>query len=494
MYSEFVNNNDLIIKQADKNAGICIMRRIDYNEEVLKQLNNENIYRPSTVIEYDLSTCNYLDKVNYYDKLYPALNLKYFCTNNFSPCKFYILPKVHKPFFNFPTGRPISSTKNSINQGISMLIDTILRPLIPKLADVVIDSSHFMLLLNNVILDRDKKYVLLVADINSMYTELPIDICKEQCISLFQTLDNKNNTLNITPTQLKLLLSLSLDYSYVQFNNQIYFQHKGIQMGNCSSVTIANITACAELKSIWAKEIIFKARFIDDIFCIVDITNICNVDEWVTSTFNHKFLKFDVNFDTTNINFLDLWITIKNNYISTTTYKKPMNKHQFLHYSSNHPRFMLNNLPFACGLRMIKNNSENTLAMTSIMQMFYEFSKRGYPDDLLNYHFQKLCNMDRFILLTPKSNLVISHLRMNNPQILITYNIINDDAKIVTSNKNYTFIALPYYNIHKYKSTVLNYIKKCLCNYSESHVKDFNIKIGYYIPDSLEKFTRNLEK
>lgn len=489
----FVIENDVIIKQADKNAGICIMRRKDYNDEVYRQLDNESIYRPTTRSDYHFKTLDFFDKVKYYDKFFPNVNLKSFVNfENFSPCNFYILPKIHKEFVNFPIGRPISSTKFSINQGISMLLDKILQPIIPLLPDVIVDTNHLLLLLDNLILNPSKQYILLVADIQSMYTELPINICKNHVTHTYNQYLQQNSGFTIP--QLTKLLNLSLDYSFIEFNNQLFIQHRGIQMGNCSSVNIANITACQELNKLWRDEIIFKSRYIDDIFCIIDTTNISNIKEWVDNTFNHNFLKFDITFDTQKVNYLDLTIILNNNEISTSCYSKPMNKHKFVHYKSNHPRHMLNNLPYACGLRMINIHSDNTLAISSISNIFDDFCNRGYPIDILNKQFDKLLKINRKCLLKPKSILLKSHLHFNNPDILGKYGIDFIPNGQESYTNPHTFITFPFYRVPNLRNTILTYFNDKLNNYfgHKNYNNDIKIQLGFFIPDSLQRINRTL--
>lgn len=93
-------------------------------------------------------------------------------------------------------------------------------------------------------------------------------------------------------------------------------------MGNSSSVTVANITASKELLPIWNNNFIFKARFIDDIFSIIDVTEIQDIPFWITNTFSHSFLKFDVMYDKKQVNFLDLCISLQDNILSTSCYEQ----------------------------------------------------------------------------------------------------------------------------------------------------------------------------
>jgi len=123
----FQRTNDFIIKPADKNAGICIMRKEDYNNEVYNILDDLNTYVPIGEYQYFEAVDKFKHDVKNSLRIMPKdFDLLSLIPKNFKPCKFYILPKIHKKFNIFPKGRPISSTINAINQGISQLIDLFL--------------------------------------------------------------------------------------------------------------------------------------------------------------------------------------------------------------------------------------------------------------------------------------------------------------------------------------------------------------------------------
>jgi hypothetical protein len=331
-----------------------------------------------------------------------------------------------------------------------------------------------------------------------MYTELPLKICKEHCLNIYAEYCHVFPTAKniIPPALLKNLLNLSLDYSFIHYLKDLFFQFNGIQMGNSSSVTIANITACKELEQIWNDEnIIFKVRFVDDIFCIVDVTNVKDIAGYAKSIFHHHFLKFDVIYNENHINFLDICIHIENNVISTSSYKKPMNKHQFVHFKSNHPKHMLNNLPYSCGIRIIKNNSDIIQTQEGLKNLMYEFQNRGYPTELLSSQYNKLCNIKRDDLLKPKSRLLINHLLHNNPNILVKYNINVNLCHNVMHEQNITFIAFPFYKIPSFNVKMKRYFHEKLKAYFKNTYNDnlFNIQLGYFLPDSLHKITRMLD-
>ncbi|CAL8084913.1 unnamed protein product [Orchesella dallaii] len=490
----FVIRHKLTIKESDKNAGICVMKTTDYNAEIIRQLSDETIYRPSTNSEYLMKMEEFTDKVRYLSNwLFKDLKIKRIMPINHSPAKFYILPKIHKKFVSFPVGRPISSTKKSINKGIAMLLDTALQVLSFHIPDLLIDSPHLLLLLEHLELDPNRKYILVTADISAMYLELPIHICKQNCIKFFRENANKINfPFPINEAQLKILLDLCLDYSFLEFENNIHFQHKGIQMGNSASVSIANITAAVELENLKSEFVKFLRRFIDDIFMIVDITDLeTSIPEWLDSFFKHNFLKFTYEYSERQISFLDLNINLdENNKISTSIYRKPMSKHEFLHFSSNHPKHLLKSLPYSSGLRVIRSCSDNETKNKELELLMSKFSLRGYPNTILKPIKQRLDSIIRSDILIPKSKLLIHHLSLHNPEILSHYN--RTTPNLITPS-NGVYIVFPFCNnIHgmgKLTKTMFlqeliyrnhNTLRKCIL--------DLNVNIAFSIPNSINRF------
>jgi len=115
----------------------------------------------------------------------------------------------------------------------------------------------------------------------SLYTNLKVNKCIDLCTEAFSDYKHLiSYPFELSENNVKTLMQWSLMYSYLEFNNQMYYQHKGIQMGNNASVSIANITVSKELRSIFSgkNEIFFHPRFIDDIFMIIDGTNINDIN------------------------------------------------------------------------------------------------------------------------------------------------------------------------------------------------------------------------
>lgn len=55
----------------------------------------------------------------------------------------------------------------------------------------------------------------------------------------------------------------------------------------------------------------FKGRFIDDLLCIVDVTDFdVEIEEWLVNPFQHCFFKFTYEFSFESINFLDFKLVL----------------------------------------------------------------------------------------------------------------------------------------------------------------------------------------
>lgn len=69
---------------------------------------------------------------------------------------------------------------------------------------------------------------MVVADIQNMYTELPVSICRKRCSEIYNEYLHKtsSDSYKVTIPQLNQLLNISLDYSFVEFDNNLYFQYK----------------------------------------------------------------------------------------------------------------------------------------------------------------------------------------------------------------------------------------------------------------------------
>ena len=120
---ELYNNNDIVIKPADKGGSIVIMNTSDYILEANRQLNNNDHYERLTedpTHKFNTHINNLINqawRLNIIDE-HTYNNLQ---TKNPRIPTFYLLPKIHKK--NNP-GRPIVNGIGSVTEKISAYVDT----------------------------------------------------------------------------------------------------------------------------------------------------------------------------------------------------------------------------------------------------------------------------------------------------------------------------------------------------------------------------------
>ena len=149
----------------------------------------------------------------------------------------------------------------------------------------------------------------------------------------------------------------------------------------------------------------FYCRFIDDIFFIWNGT-VIQLQEFIKKLNNrHPTIKFDFKFSKTNIEFLDTTVhkNKEQNKLLTTVYCKPTDRRNFLHYTSAHPRSLIKSIPYSQALRLKKICAETSKLSKNLQVLKESFINRGFKEKFLDTEFQRLSEIERDALLTPKS-------------------------------------------------------------------------------------------
>lgn len=398
------DNRDIIIAQADKGGGVCIVNTVDYISEGTRQLNDTKYYKkldhdPTSKFQDTINTkLKYLLKHEQIDKAI----FKYLIQENPRPGQFYMLMKTHKP--NHP-GRPIISGIGTNTEYISEFIDEQIKSTALRAPSYIKDSSHFLNLVNNIQIDCNSNRALLVTmDVVSLYTNIPHDE------GIQAILDNVDDTdLTISKNVLNIFMHLALELNNFTFMNNHYLQIHGAAMGSRFSPSYANIYMMALeerlLNSVPDKPLFYK-RFLDDIFIIwnkgedklIEFINFAN-------NFNPN-IKFTYKYSDTEIDFLDIKLKITGNSLKTTLYRKPTDRRQFLHYNSCHPTNNKKGIPYGQMLRLRRLCSEDADFEDKARTLGEVFINRGYPLPLINNSISKSQMVPRSesLLQKPKRN------------------------------------------------------------------------------------------
>ena len=148
----------------------------------------------------------------------------------------------------------------------------------------------------------------------------------------------------------------------------------------------------------YTKQPFLWKRFIDDVFIIWTY----GPDERFVTYLNsvHDTIKFTCEHSFTNVDFLDVTIQIsEKNNLETTLFCKPTDTHNYLLYSSEHPRHLLNGIPYSQLLRVRRICSDPSEFKRNAMMLCSHFVRRSYPKHFVLVAYEKSLALDRDELL-----------------------------------------------------------------------------------------------
>ena len=427
-------NNDIVIKKADKSSSIVVMNKDDYIAEALRQLSDEKFYR-ETNSDYTKVFNDHVNELLDNLKSQEAISEEVFkclVTTNPKTASLYLLPKTHKvkKENEFPPGRPIISANGCPTEKISAFVDENLKGSIPQIASYIKDTTDFIRKIENILVPED--CILVTFDVTSLYTNIPND----QGINAVHNFLKKHKPLYASVDTIILLLSEVLTKNNFEFNGKHYLQVGGTAMGTKLAPSYANIfMGELEKKTIEAydKEPLLWVRFIDDIFSIWTHgeNELHKYHEHLNSY--HENIKYTMEYSYDKITFLDTWVKKLKDTLIVELYTKPTDTHNYLHFTSSHPKHIKRAGPYGQFLRVRRNCTLNSDYIKHSLNMKKHYIERGYPTELIENSRLQALNRDRKDLLNPKpkgnksNDNVVPLILTHHPSNYLVRKIISDN-------------------------------------------------------------------
>ena len=389
------NDNNIIIKPADKGGATVIMNKKDYIQEANRQLSNTLHYKKlSEPIHPKISNkvnsiINNLHKHKYLNKK----QVNYLSVpENPRNRELYLTPKIHKDKSkwlnpNMPPGRPIISDCGSDTYNISEYIDSFLAPLATKHSSYVKDTPDFLEKLKNIKIPKDA--FLATIDVDALYTNINNNDGLKTVTQAF-----RNNPDTKRPDkQILDLLKICLENNDFIFNKEWYLQIYGTAMGKKFAPNYANI-----FMAHWEEEALSKCklkplcyfRFLDDIFIIWTHTEKEFWDFFNTLNDHHPTIKLKASLHKQQVDFLDVTVykgkEFQNNKIlDTKVYFKPTDAHQLLHKKSFHPKHTFKGIIKSQIIRFKRICNNTNDFEDACGTLFKSLKNRGYSSRFLRY-------------------------------------------------------------------------------------------------------------
>ncbi|XP_072020421.1 uncharacterized protein [Amphiura filiformis] len=399
------NNRSIVIKEADKGSAVVIQDRESYVHECLRQLSNSDHYQQldhDPTPEFEKRVCKGLNKALEVDLIdhdhKVALTPK-----RPKPGRFYTLPKIHKHFDSIPVGRPIVSANGSVTEKVSLFIDHHLKPHVSTLPSYVQDDMDFLRKLKAVNAHGPlaPNTILCTMDVSALYTNIPANEGIDACRSFLEP--------TYSPDQLDAfcdLMEIVLTCNNFTFDSTNYKQIFGTSMGTKMAPSMACLFMGRleeRLLSSISKKPLMWMRYIDDIFFLwthgpdelQHFVNFCN-------SF-HPTIKFTSESSTKEIPFLDVLVSIRDDTLHTDLYSKPTDSHQFLHWTSCHPKHTKSSLPYSLAFRLNRICSSPETLQKRKVELECFLKARGYPGSVINRQINKALEIPRSDALEPKT-------------------------------------------------------------------------------------------
>ncbi len=421
--NELSNNDNIVLKPADKSGNFIIMDKAFYRDKLVlnDHLNTEN-YKKVDQNE-DLNVIKNLNSLlKQYEKDLTKKEVDYIKNFQWKTSNFYILPKIHKcdaiiqeiatsdrnyiemSAPNNLKGRPIIAGPASPTHRLSQFIDTLLKPIVPTISSYVKDDWDF---LGKIPKQFDNQTSLYSYDVVSLYTSIPHNLGIEAI--KFWT-DKRKDLIPPRFSQRFILDSVKfiLQNNNFLFDNVLYQQVSGTAMGTkfappyaCLTIGFLEETVLYPkiLKNYFNDQICSYIkesyiRYMDDCFIalpqdidpVLFLNALNNLHESIRFTMDKGTIKSS-NIET--LNFLDIEIILKEGkFISTDIYYKSTNPHDYLNYNSAHPKHVKDTIPFNLAKRIIIFVTEEDRISERLKELETWLLSCNYPLELIRRSFR----------------------------------------------------------------------------------------------------------
>ena len=319
LIKEFNNNENIIVRKADKSNTFVIMNKEDYNKKMTDLISNPNKFLkinkdPTDTVKKKLNTI--IETINAVGN---NLNITK-RIGHFTPGYLYGNPKIHKNQHD-PPMRPIISQVGTVTYETAKALNDLLKQYIPTKYMISL-TQEFMHTLKS----TANTGILASLDVESLFTNVPVI----ETIEIIINRAYNHETLSppaIPKTSLEqLLLLCTTETPFQDTNGDMYIQVDGVSMGSPLGPLFANFYM-AELENniipfLKPEESpLVYCRYVDDIFLIVNRKSTINLLK--TKFEEASVLQFTYEIEKHNeLTFLDVNITHKNNQIETSVHTK----------------------------------------------------------------------------------------------------------------------------------------------------------------------------
>jgi len=401
---DYLVKERLQVKLTDKNLGLAVFPTSWYDAKILQMLSDENTYEWVT----NIPTPELVNKlVKLVRKWHLPPNMTKFITQRTKTevPNFHAIPKVHKTPWAL---RPIVPSHSWVTSCVSTVLDHLLQPILKRISWIVSSSKEVIVALQEVRLNPGKPLWILTGDVVSFYTNIPIDECTAIVSGAWSHFAKDSS---ISQTTISSMVKFIMENNYLEYQGESFRQLNGLAMGTSSAPVIANIYAARHENSLGLfsdPRIRLYKRYIDDCLCLFQGTRE-EVQEFCDG-FHIGPLEVTWSISDARDSFLDIEL-IKGAWpdtcaVHTRLFRKHLNKHLYIPWSSAHPLAAKKGFVKAELSRLAILCSRPGYFADARLEFYGNLRRRGYPPKELDEWFNQVSYRDRPRLLLPREEVV----------------------------------------------------------------------------------------
>ena len=383
MLKQIKSIKDIVIVPADKGGRIVILNKDDYISKMEEKLRDKKIYTevndPTNNIKTALS--EFSQKLFQQKKISQGQQKYLTSIDNIPSVRGQ--PKLHK--VDQPM-RLITCSRDTITSPISQLAFSLIKELRKSIKSNVVNTNSFVETISKITLEPDEKLASL--DISDMFNNVPVTRAIDNAIQRIEQSTAFNNS-PFTKSDVKRMIQLALNNSYLRFNNRYYKQKTGLPMGNCLSPLLADLYMDDYLGK-YLQEVNHPDklwRYVDDILILTKL-NEDELNAYIeTLNKNRNNIKFTMEYEKNKtINFLDTVLSRNDidNSIHIRWFRKETAADRLLNYNSCHHKSIKTNIVTNMTSRIISTTKDAKEQQQDLQVLRKMLRNSDYPEREVN--------------------------------------------------------------------------------------------------------------
>jgi len=399
---DYLKTHSLLVKLTDKNLGLAVFPLRWYDTTVLQMLADTETYVHVTDIPVP-QLVKTLEELRPKWRLPPVMDKYIKDKMKLAIPEFHCIPKVHK---NPWTLRPIVPSHSWVTTSTSEVLDHLLQPLLKHFPWVVDSSKAVIQQIEKVVVTSPAPVWIMTGDVTSFYTMIPPRECSKVIAGAWKLYCHDSS---IPSPAIKSMTKFVMDNNFFAYRGQTFRQMKGLAMGTSCAPVLANIYAAyfeRKAKVVHREGVLLYVRYIDDILCLFQGSKE-EVGSFV-SEFRLGTLEVRWSISSKRNEFLDIELMrgmqLGGHLCQTRLYRKEMNRHLYIPWSSAHPLHVKKGFVKAELSRFAILCSQPRYFADARQEFYGNLRRRGYPAKTLNEWFQQVHYDNRPGLLLPKTS------------------------------------------------------------------------------------------